>query len=118
MNRHSSLVYHDLQEADGTYARAGIGHSMGKITEAAVGLNLGLSVGMGTSHYNDYYWGLHQSKMTDLNFTLSLPIERKGWIITPSLNYVRLLSNDIQAARMYDTDSDYVFFGISLATKF
>lgn len=84
-------AYHDLDEADGTYAVVGIGHEMDKITESElgdVGMNVGLSVGMGTSHYNEYYWGLHQEKMTDLKFSLALPIEKKGWILTPSLNYV------------------------------
>ena len=116
-------VYHDVDQADGTYAVLGVGHSMEKITgsrlaDADVGLNVGLSVGAGTTHYNDYYWHTHQSKMTDLKFTLGLPIERNGWTLTPSFNYARLLSNDIQATRMYDTDSDYLFFGLSLATKF
>lgn len=120
----SVKVYHDVDEADGTYAVLRVGHTTEKITinnlgeKSKVGVNIGLSLGMGTTHYNDNYWGTHKSKMTDLNLTFTLPFERKGWTITPSMNYVRLLSDDIQAAKIYDGDSDYWFFGIGLSTKF
>ena len=120
----SVKVYHDVDDADGTYAVWRIGHTSDKITigdlgkKTQVGMKVGLSLGMASSHYNDHYWGTHQSKMNDLIFALAFPFEREGWIVTPGVNYVRLLSDDIQATKMYDNDSDYWFWGIGLSTTF
>ena len=68
--------------------------------------------------YNKYYWGTDQSKMQDLSFSVSFPVEVVGWTVAPSLNYVTLLSDDIRSTDAYSTDSDYFFAGVSISKSF
>lgn len=71
--------------------------------------------GWGSASYNKYYWGTDQSKLNDLTFSVSFPVEIAGWSVTPSLNYVTLLSDDIRDTDAYGTDSDFFFVGVSLS---
>jgi hypothetical protein len=118
----SVTVYHDLDEADGTYISTGLSYSIEKITElnenVPVGLNIGANLGWGSSNYNKYYWGMKGSNANDLSLSLSLPVEVAGWTVTPSVNYVTLLSSDIRKADTYSKNSDYLFFGIGLSKSF
>ena len=118
----SVTVYHDVDEAEGTYIALGLGHSIEKIGEIAdgvpVGLELGASLGWGDSDYNLFYWGVDNSKMNDLTLSLSLSMEIVGWSVAPSLNYVTLLSDSIRATDSYDKSSDYFYAGISIAKSF
>jgi len=118
----SLTVYHDVDEADGTYVTAGIGHSFEKVfelsSELPVGMDVGASVGWGDSGYNDYYWGVDNSKMNDLTLSVSFPMEVAGWTVAPSVHYVTLLSSDIRSSDTYDKKSDYLFAGISLSKSF
>jgi len=116
------MIYHDVDEADGTYFSVGIGHSMAKFCNLAsdvpVGLEIGASLGWGNRGYDKYYWGTNQGKLNDLTLAVSFPFELGGWTIAPSMNYVTLLSDDIRATDTYRTDSDYFFVGISLSKRF
>ncbi len=119
----SITVYHDVDEAEGSYVLLGFGHSIDKITElspdCAVGMELGASLGWGSGSYNKYYWGTDQSKMQDLALALSFPmVIGQGWTLTPSLNYITLLSDKLRATDAYDTASDYFFAGVSLSKSF
>jgi len=118
----SITVYHDVDEADGSYASLSFGHSIEKITELTpeipVGLDIGSSLGWGSGSYNKYYWGTDQTKLNDLVFSVSFPIEISGWNLVPSLNYVTLLSDDIRDTDVYGTDSDFFYAGISLSKSF
>ena len=73
----SLTVYHDVDQADGTYVTAGVGHSFEKVfelsSELPVGMDVGASIGWGDSDYNDYYWGVNNSKMNDLTLSVSFP---------------------------------------------
>jgi len=114
--------YHDLDEAEGTYISLGVGHSVEKIIELGpdvpVGMEIGVSFGWGSGSYDKYYWGTDQSKMNDLVLSASFPFEVAGWMFTPSVNYVTLLSDDIRNTDAYGTDSDFLFAGISFSKKF
>jgi len=118
----SLTVYHDVDEADGTYISASIGHRVENIAElgsgSTISLELGASIGWGNSNYNEYYWGTNQSKMNDLILSASFPIEGVDWTVAPTLNYVTLLSDDIRDIDAYGTDSDFFFAGISLSKSF
>ncbi len=118
----SVTVYHDIDEAEGSYILLAAGHSIEKIIEISpevlLGLDIGISLGWGSASFNKYYWGTDQSKLNDLVFSLSLPFEISGWSLVPSLNYVTLLSGDIRDTDTYGTDSDFFFAGISLSKSF
>ncbi len=118
----SITVYHDVDEADGTYISLGIGHSIEKICELGpdtpVGMEIGASLGWGSKKYNKYYWTLDSSKLNDLALSVGFPISMGGWTLSPSLNYVTLLSSAIRDTDAYRPESDYFFAGIGLSTEF
>jgi len=114
--------YHDLDEADGTYISLGIGHSVEEILELSPGvpvaMDIGATLGWGSASYDKYYWGTNQSKINDLVLSVSFPFEIEGLTITPSVNYVTLLSDDMRDTDVYGTASDFFFVGIGLTKKF
>jgi len=118
----SITVYHDVDEAEGSYVLLAAGHSIEKIAELSpdmpVGMEIGASLGWGSGSYNKYYWGTDQSKLNDLALSVSFPVEIAGWTVAPSLNYVTLVSDDIRATDIYGTDSDFFFAGVSLSKRF
>ena len=118
----SITVYHDVDEAEGTYLSFAAGHSIERIAEFGpdmpVGMDIGASLGWASGSYNKYYWGTDQSKLNDLAFSVSFPIEIGGWTLAPSLNYVTLVSDDIRDTDAYGTESDFFFTGISLSKRF
>lgn len=114
----SITFYHDLDEAEGTYANLGIGHSVTFGPECPVSMDLGASVGWGSASYNKYYWGLDKSKFNDLVLSVSFPFEVAGMTVVPSFNYVTLLSDDIRGTNTYRSESDYFFAGIGLVKEF
>ena len=114
-------IYHDLDEAEGTYVNLSLSYSYDeifKIGDVPVGLELGTGIGWASGSYNKYYWGTDQSKMQDLSFSVAFPMELGSWSVTPSLNYVTLLSDDIRDTDVYSTDSDYFYAGVSISTSF
>ncbi|MBW8003001.1 MAG: hypothetical protein FVQ80_13450 [Planctomycetes bacterium] len=118
----SITVYHDVDEADGSYVSLAFGHSIEKIAELGpdipVGMEIGTSLGWGSASYDKYYWGTDQSEMQDLTFSVSFPMEIAGWTLSPSINYITLLSDDIRDTDVYGTESDFFFAGISLSKSF
>lgn len=118
----SVTVYHDVDEAEGSYVSLAVGHSIENILEITpdipVGLDLGASLGWGSGSYNKYYWGTEQSKLQDLALSVAFPMELAGWTVAPNLNYVMLVSDDIRDTDIYGTDSDFFFVGISLSKSF
>ena len=118
----SITFYHDIDEADGLYISAGIGHSIEKIFELGpenpVAMELGASYGWGDSSYNKYYWGLNDSKANDLTLSASFPFEVGGWTVSPSIYYVALVSSSIRKTNAYGTDDDMFFVGIGLSKSF
>ncbi len=114
-------VYHDLDEAEGTYIAIGGSHAIEKLFEiggTTVGCEIGASLGLGSGSYNKYYWGTDQWKSQDLAFSVGFPFELGPVTVNPSLNYVTLLSDDIRDADVYNDASDYFFAGVSLAYRF
>lgn len=118
----SITIYHDVDEAEGSYVSLAAEHSIEKIAELAVdlpvGLDVGVSLGWGSGSYNKYYWETDQSKIQDISISVGFPVEIAGWKVAPNLNYVTLLSDDIRNADTYGTDSDFFFAGISLSKSF
>jgi len=114
----SVTVYHDIDEVDGTYISAGIGHTFENIMEIASGspvaLELGASIGWGSSSYNESYWGLDDGQFNDLVLSAAFPFEVGGFSITPSAHYMILVGSDIR-----DADDNEIFYaGVGFAKEF
>ena len=118
----SVTVYHDVEEAEGSYVSLSAGHSIEKIVELGpdvpLGLKIDASLGWASGSYNKYYWAIDQSKLNDLVLSVSLPMEIAGWTVAPSLNYVTLVTDDIRDTDVYGTNSDFFFAGVSLLKHF
>lgn len=118
----SVTVYHDVDEADGTYVSVGVGHAIDELfslsPEMPVGLEIGAAMGWGDSDYNDYYWEVKNSKLNDLTVTIAFSVEVGGWTVSPSVSYIKLLSDSLRATNQYAGKSDYVVAGISLSQGF
>jgi len=119
----SVKLYHDVDEADGSYVSLAVGHSIEKIADIGpgllpIGLDLGASLGWASGSYDKYYWGTDQSKMQDLTFVASFPTEIIGFDVAMNLNYVMLVSDDIRDMDTYGTASDFFFVSLSLTKSF
>ena len=118
----SITVYHDVDEAEGSYVSLAIGHSIEKVVElrpdVPVGAEVSASFGWGSASYDKYYWGTDQSKLNDLVLSICFPVTLGNCTLTPSLNYVTLLSDDIRDTDAYGTDSDFFVAGVGLSKRF
>lgn len=118
----SITVYHDADEAEGSYVSLAVGHSIENIVklgpDVPVGAEISASLGWASGSYNEYYWGTDQSKLNDLVLSVSFPVASGDWTLTPSLNYVTLLSDDMRDTDAYGTDSDFFFAGVRVSKRF
>ncbi len=120
----SVTVYWDVDDIKGTYASAGLGHSIENIAELGpdmpVGMDIGLSLGWGSASYNRAYWGppVRSAKLNDLALSVSFPVEIRGWSVAPSLNYVTLVNGKVRDSDAFRPESDYFFAGISVSKGF
>jgi len=109
-------VYHDIDEVDGTYAAVSVGHSFENPGDLPFGVDLGATLGWGSSSYNKSYWGVNDAELNDLTLTLGLPFEVGPVSVTPTLAYVSVLGSDVSDAA--DDDDSLVYAGVSLAYEF
>ncbi len=88
-------VNYDFDEADGAYANLAFSYSH-SIAEKAT-LAMFASLGMGTSDYNAFYFGVDDNALNDLNVGVSLAIPvTKSLTITPAVQYTSLPDSDIE----------------------
>ena len=114
----SVTFYHDVDEAEGLYISAGIGHSIDLGEDSPVSIDLGASYGWGDSSYNNYYWGLDKSLSNDILLSAAFPFEVGGWSVTPSVNYSILVDSDIKDSDVYSPDNSEFYVGIGLSKGF
>jgi hypothetical protein len=111
--------YRDVDEIDGSYVQFGMGHYFEKIyvvnEKCYCGLQLGTSVGWGSSSYNDGYFGINDSKFNDLTLSSGLCVQIDSWMVRPSINYSMMLSEDIRRAT---SKSDNIWWGVGLSRSF
>ena len=117
----SVTVYHDVDEVDGTYVSFGIGHSFENLFEIdsdiGVGLDLSASIGWGSASYNKFYWGPDKSELNDLVLSAALPFEVAGFTITPKVNYITLMGEDIREPNTYG-QNDMWIVGVGISKEF
>jgi hypothetical protein len=117
----SVTVYHDVDEVNGTYVSFGIGHTFENLIELDSGVELGLdlsaSIGWGSAGYNKFYWGPDESELNDLVLSAALPFEVAGFTVTPRLNYITLMGEDIREPNTYGQNDMWVA-GVGLSREF
>ena len=117
----SVTVYHDVDEAKGTYISFGVGHSFENVVElgpdTGLGMDLSAGIGWGSGAYNRFYWGPDKSALNDLVLSAAFPFEVAGFTVTPSVNYVTLMSNDIRSPNAYGKN-DMWFAGVGFSKEF
>ena len=113
----SVTVYHDVDEAAGTYVSFGIGHSIESLIDLGLGVDLSASIGWGSSGYNKSYWGPDKSELNDLVLSAAFPFEVAGFAITPSVNYITLVGDDIRVPNAYGQNDMWVA-GIGFSKDF
>ena len=117
----SVTFYYDVDEvSDGLYISTAIGHTL-EIFElepdVPIAMELGASYGYGNSAYNKSYWSVNDSSANDLMLSAALPFEIGGWSVSPSINYVTLLS-DVKDSIASGVDDDFFYFGIGFSKGF
>ncbi len=119
-------VYHDLDEAEGTYVSFEASHTKENIFELSsdvpVDMEIGASIGWGTSDYNNYYWGVDDGGFNDLNVSVAFPFEVGGWTMSPSVNWTMVVDSSLRdmnsRSQLYDNDNCYVYFGFGVSKSF
>jgi len=111
-------VYYDVDEIEGFYAVASIGHSFGLLDN--VGLDLSVSLGFGGEDYNAGYFGYEDAALNDLLLGAALAIAiTENISVTPSISYMMLPDSDLEeAAEAAYGEKDSVYGGVSLSCAF
>ena len=111
-------VYYDVDEIEGLYAVASVGHSFALMDK--VGLDLKASLGFGDADYNAGYFGLDDAALNDLVLSAALPIAvTENLSLTPSIGYMMLPDSDLEdAAEAAYGEKDSVYGGVTLSLAF
>jgi len=109
----SITIFRDIDETDGTYIQLKIGHDLENVIND-ININLAMSLGWADGTYNKALWGTSGSDFNDFVFSAAFPIPIKDWSLMPSINYVSLMSDDINSRG----DDDFVFFMFSIIKEF
>lgn len=111
--------YRDVDEIDGSYFQFGLGHTIEKIyvvnEKCYCGLQLGASVGWGSSSYNNGYFGIDSGKFNDLTLSAGFPVCVGSWTVRPNINYSTMLSNSIREAA---EKSNNIWMGVGISNSF
>lgn len=96
----SVSVFYDFDEGDGFYASLGFGHSfpLGRFSESvSASLHLSTSVAAASSNYNELYFGVDETTLTDFMVSASLPVAVSRRItVSPFAGYSALLDNRLR----------------------
>jgi len=111
-------VSYDVDEIEGLYAVASVGHSFELMDK--VGLDLKAALGFGDADYNAGYFGLDDAALNDLVLGAALPIAvTENLSLTPSLSYMLLPDSDLEdAAEATYGEKDCVYGGATLSLAF
>ncbi len=113
----SLSIYYDFQEVDGTYVNAAISHGIGMGPELE--LELGASLGYGDSSYNQSYFELDGSSMTDFLFTATVPFELIPFFtVTPGVYYSTHVGDVKDMTESHDSETDAFFYGLTASFAF
>lgn len=118
----SVTIYYDVEMAS-SYTSFGVGHSIDNVVGDGLGFPIGLDVsaglGWGSASYNQSYWGntVTTGELNDISLAIGFPIEVMGWNVTPSLNYVGLVGDQVKDSNRFNSKDTYVFVGIGFVKE-
>jgi hypothetical protein len=111
--------YYDFDQIKGSYIQFSLGHKIEKLQswgeDGECDLEVGASMGLGTSGYNEGYFGVDETALNDLTLTAGLPLCFGKLTVRPMLGYSMMLNKDIRAAT---EKSDNFWGGVGLAYDF
>ena len=111
--------FYDFQQFHGNYIQFSVGHTLEKFHEwqkdCYCGLQVGASLGLADSRYNEGYFGVDRTALNDLTLTAGIPFTFGKLTIRPSIAYSMMLDRDIRAAT---AKSDNFWGGVGLAYNF
>jgi hypothetical protein len=111
-------IFRDIDVIDGSYIQFSLGHTIEKIhtwtEECYCGVQLGASLGYGTSKYNEGYFGVEDGGFNDLTLSAALPISLGKLTVKPQIGCSTMLDSDIRAATV---KSDNLYGGVGLAYR-
>jgi hypothetical protein len=111
--------FYDVGQIHGSYIQFSLGHTIEKLhvwnENCYCGLQVGASLGLGSSGYNEGYFGVDQTALNDLTLTAGIPFSFGKLTIRPSVNYSMTLDSDIHKAT---AKSDNFWGGVGLAYSF
>jgi len=94
--------FYDFDQIKGSYFQFSVGHTIEKLHQwrenCYCGLQVGASLGLGTSEYNDGYFGVDETALNDLTLTAGLPFCVGKLTIKPSIGYSMMIDKDIRTA--------------------
>lgn len=108
-------IYFDVDQAEGFYGTIGLSHSFDLPDSDALSwsLDLATTVGLGSSQYVDFYYGVHDAAFTDFYVEGSLPLTILDLLtITPYVGVTMVLDN---ALREVTAESDNFLVGALLS---
>ncbi len=115
----SVTAYFDVDEADGWYVSADVGHSFelpplfGRF-DCSLDLTGGL--GFASSKHNDFYFGVDESGWNDFHSSVSLPVKLNHWLtVTPLVSFTSVIDSSLRRAVV---DDDNVVYGVNLTILF
>jgi len=112
-------LYRDVQVINGSYLQVGIGHSIEKLRQFSnncyCGLQIGSSIGYGSSQYNKDYFDIDSRKLNDWTLSAAIPFCIGAWTIKPSISYSTMLSDTIRKAT---EKSDNFWAGLTVSVEF
>lgn len=115
----SLTAYFDVDETDGVYVLASVGHSfeLPKFCEnVSASLDLGAGFGWGSAKNNFAYYGVKSPGFTDYYVSLGMPIAIGDHVtVTPNIKYTGLLDDDLRTGVVKD---DNVIYGVSITVSF
>jgi hypothetical protein len=115
----SLTAFFDIDETDGVYLLAEIGHSfeLPKLAEnITASLDLKAGLGWGSAKNNTFYYGTAHSGPTDYYISLGLPVAVGDHVtITPNVRYTSILDDTARTAIQKD---DNVVYGVSVTFSF
>ncbi len=116
----SLSAYWDIDEAeeDAIYVTFGLSHSESVTEQLSVGA--GASVGYGSEHYNDYYFGVADPALNDANVSASASYAvSEALSVGAEVVYTWLLDSDIEeAAAATYFDDEHLWGGVTASLQF